>query len=65
MFRNILKISQNLLLLSYFLPPNLGHVTIFLDKSESDRVFGVSHAVYYVREGVVNMFAMNTNQQVI
>ena len=59
----MLKIPQNLLFVLFFLPFNLAHVQIFLDKSESERVFGVSHAVYYVREGVVNKFAMNTKQE--
>ena len=53
------------MIVTFFLPFNLSHVQIFLDKSESERVFSVGHAVYYVREGVVNKFAMNTKQELI
>ena len=61
----MLKTPQKLMIVTFFLPFSLSHVQILLDKSESERVFGVGHAVYYVREGVVNKFAMNTNQGLI
>ena len=55
----MLEISE-LLIIKLFLSGISCHVTLYLAKEESMRVFGATHAVYYVREGVRNKFAQNT-----
>ena len=51
-----------LLIIKLLLPVITSHVTLYLAKPESGRLFGVNHAVYYIRRGVLNMFAQNMNQ---
>ena len=54
----MLEISE-LLIINMLLSVISCHVTLYLAKPESMRVFGAMHAVYYVRKGVINKFAQN------
>ncbi|XP_015372867.1 PREDICTED: tyrosine-protein kinase Drl-like, partial [Diuraphis noxia] len=47
------------ILLLYCLSSATGHLNVFISQKEVKRIMGLSSELYYVRDGVVNTYAMN------
>ena len=54
-----------LLLVLLVLPPTQSKVSLYLSSDQTEALYGIkTDGLYYVREGVVNKYAMNFQHQV-
>ena len=56
--------KMKIFMLIFLLKFSISHVSIFISKEESKRLFNISRDIYYVRNGKTNLYAMKVEHEV-